>query len=277
MSRGSALMLRGDVYGSLTHLRLLRGAGSARPSLVRVQCIIWAMNQPAVCEVCGKPVRPEELAAETSGRILHRACAAEEAAKPGRQRRRIGPRFERACPRCGTRFMAVSSHGQCPKCGLVFSSINPEVPEADGVPVQNSPGASESPQAKDELRPRPYTQWPTDPQQRWIVAGNTFGQHVMEHAVGYALEQIDETLSPEAKEAARKAAMDAVYGMMMILDGVPDLRIGEDHRIIYVLTAAVDERGKSAPIETIELAPGGDGLCMGFHGWREQYFGEEVD
>ena len=38
----------------------------------------------------------------------------------------------------------------------------------------------------------------------------------------------------------------------------------------YVLSARVERNG--APLETIELSPDGDGLCMGFHRWLNEDF-----
>jgi hypothetical protein len=119
----------------------------------------------------------------------------------------------------------------------------------------------------------PYSDWPADPHHRWVAAGNAFGRHLMTAARDYAFERIPASASPEAQELARKAALDAIYGMMMLLDGVPSSLTGPEHRAEYVLHSRIRSRESGKVLEEFELAPGGDGLCMGFHGWVAGDFG----
>jgi hypothetical protein len=123
------------------------------------------------------------------------------------------------------------------------------------------------------MTPLPYTGWPSDPHARWIQAGNTFGRHLMAAARDYAFEQIPESASAAERTVAEKAALDAIYGMMMLLDGVADSTIDDTHVAEYVFLSCVISDEESQPIEQFELAPGGDGLCMGFHGWVAGDFG----
>jgi hypothetical protein len=77
------------------------------------------------------------------------------------------------------------------------------------------------------------------------------------------------------RDTAEKAALDAIYGMMMLLDGIPTNDIDADHRVVYALEARVtDRRSGWEPIEHFELAPDGDGLCIGYHGWVKGDFGD---
>jgi hypothetical protein len=95
----------------------------------------------------------------------------------------------------------------------------------------------------------------------------------MAAARDYAFEQIPDSVTRESRSVAQKCALDAIYGMMMLLDGVADAKIDTSHWAQYVLIARVrTERGE--PVEEFELAPDGDGLCMGFHGWVADDFGE---
>lgn len=112
-----------------------------------------------------------------------------------------------------------------------------------------------------------YAHWPREPQARWMQAGNTFGRHLMSAARDYALARIPASASPAEHEVATKAALDAIYGMMMLLDGVAESKIDETHTIRYALVARVFASGQREAIEQFELAPEGDGLCLGFHGW----------
>ena len=119
-----------------------------------------------------------------------------------------------------------------------------------------------------------YSEWPTNPRTRWVQAGNTFGRHLMDAAKEYAFDRIPKSIPAADREIVQRAALDAIYGMMMLLDGVADSEIDEAHRIEYVLLARVREISESYDaIEEFELAPEGDGLCIGFHGWVEDDFG----
>jgi hypothetical protein len=89
----------------------------------------------------------------------------------------------------------------------------------------------------------------------------------MAAARDYEVERIPESATPEAREVATQAALDAIYGMMMLLDGVADSEIDKTHRFEYLLLARVRKAGQAEPVEQFELAPNGDGLCMGYHGW----------
>jgi hypothetical protein len=55
--------------------------------------------------------------------------------------------------------------------------------------------------------------------------------------------------------------------MMMLFDGVAESRIDQTHRIQYALFARVLQANQADAVEQFELAPDGDALCMGYHGW----------
>jgi hypothetical protein len=118
-----------------------------------------------------------------------------------------------------------------------------------------------------------FRKWPREEHARWIMAGNTFGRHLMAASREYALERIPKLATSKERELAEKAVLDAIYGVMMLLDGVSDSRIDKDHVAAYVLLSRIFASGQSEPVEQFELAPDGDGLCMGFHGWVADDFG----
>src|SRR3954451_65703 len=105
--------------------------------------------------------------------------------------------------------------------------------------------------------PGPYASWPSDAHARWICAGNMFGRHLLAAARDYAVDRLPADAPPGQRELAEKAALNAIYGMMMLLDGVADARIDEQHRAEYVLSLRVREHGRKQPVEQIELAPEG--------------------
>ncbi|MGL4465769.1 MAG: hypothetical protein ACRC1K_26760 [Planctomycetia bacterium] len=113
----------------------------------------------------------------------------------------------------------------------------------------------------------PYSEWPCEPHRRWIAAGNAFGAHLIVAAVEYAIDRIPADADSAARDMAAMAARDAAYGAMMLLDGLASSDLGPDFRAEYVLTCRVRSRPSCEVVEAFELAPDGDGLCMGFHGW----------
>ena len=104
----------------------------------------------------------------------------------------------------------------------------------------------------------------------------------LQHAAGfilfqdmreYALSQIDPDLSAAANIAARKAIDDSVYGLMMILDGVTGGLANQRNRVNLRVAVELLDCDSQQTVSAIDLADG-DGMCMGYHGWREGDFGE---
>jgi hypothetical protein len=113
-----------------------------------------------------------------------------------------------------------------------------------------------------------YPKWPKEQHARWIKFGHTFGRHLMESARDYAFQRIDPSASAKSRALAEKAALDAIYGVLMLFDGIPLNKIGPSHAIDYALLARVREHPDGDnPVEVVELAPRGDGLCVGYHMW----------
>ena len=116
-----------------------------------------------------------------------------------------------------------------------------------------------------------YSEWRSDEHQHWIDAGHTFGVHLMKQARDQALGTIPENASAETRAVATEAVRVALGGVMQMLDGFYINEIGEQHRVEYALLARITNRERTL-VEEIELAPDGDGLCMGFAGWWEDKF-----
>jgi hypothetical protein len=114
-------------------------------------------------------------------------------------------------------------------------------------------------------KPPDYRDWSASEHGHWIDAGNTFGWHVLQASRDYAIGRVPAPASQGERDVATKAIHDAIYGMMMLLDGVAATPVDKDARAEYVISARIVRAGEVA--EEIELAPDGDGLCMGFHGW----------
>ena len=76
-------------------------------------------------------------------------------------------------------------------------------------------------------------------------------------------------------ELAEKVRDAAVFTMMELLDGYYPNEVGNTYVAEYVLLTRIrDREGSDEPYEAIELAPNGDGLGVGFWGWRDGNFGQ---
>lgn len=105
----------------------------------------------------------------------------------------------------------------------------------------------------------------------------------LQHAVGfmlfqdmrqYAIDEIDPKLSPEVREHVVKGINDAVYGLMMIIDGVSGFLRNDSESVSLKFTAQHlrESDGDGEVVQELDLADGA-GFCMGYHGWLEGDFG----
>lgn len=114
---------------------------------------------------------------------------------------------------------------------------------------------------------------PSDSRQRELWLQHAIGFILFQDVRDYALQQIDASLKDDEKPAAIKAINDAVYGLMMVLDGVTGSLSNESRRVnLRVLAELVDVETDEV-VESLDLMDG-DGMCMGYHGWIENDFGD---
>ena len=119
--------------------------------------------------------------------------------------------------------------------------------------------------------PRPYSEWRTDSNGRWRDAFHTFGHLLLSHARDGAVNDAP----PDQKDIAGKAATDALYKLMMILEGVVGVAPGDGRELEFALVARVRDSSTNAILEQFELAPdGNEPACMGFHIWADGEFRE---
>jgi hypothetical protein len=115
---------------------------------------------------------------------------------------------------------------------------------------------------------------PSDADKRQLWLQQAAGFILFEDARQYALARIDPTLNDAAKDTARRAIDDALYGVMMIIDGVAGALRGPEMsvelRVLARLVSRVD--GRREVLEELDLQDG-DEMCMGYHAWREGDFG----
>ena len=118
---------------------------------------------------------------------------------------------------------------------------------------------------------------PEDSRARELWLQHAAGRILFEDVRDYARKKIDASLEANARAAAERAIDDALYGVMMILDGVSGTLSNETHEVDLAVTARLSRRTGAAPEVLTEVAlRDGDGMCMAFHDWREKNFGKDA-
>jgi hypothetical protein len=104
----------------------------------------------------------------------------------------------------------------------------------------------------------------------WLqhVAGAILFAHVRDYAISNLSAKLDE----KTRLVAIQAINQALYGVMMVADGVSGSFRNE--RCSASVSMAVTLEQKGHPPERLDLSDG-DGMCMGFHNWLEGDFGED--
>ncbi len=114
---------------------------------------------------------------------------------------------------------------------------------------------------------------PLDERARALWIQHAAGFILFEDVRRYARDRIASSLDETAREAACKAIDDALYGLMMVVDGVTGVLENQTHAVRLDLSAHLTADG--LPVKTLALGEEGDGMCMGYHGWREGDFGTD--
>jgi len=120
----------------------------------------------------------------------------------------------------------------------------------------------------------PYGEWPADPRARELEAQHTFGMHLFQHVVDVAAAELPAGLSDEARQASLEAIDHSVALFLSLLEGIPLTPVGDSGAARYVLTAEFYGDDPDTP-EVFGIAPEGDGVLMGYAGWKIGDFGQE--
>ena len=119
---------------------------------------------------------------------------------------------------------------------------------------------------------------PTDKRELELWLQHAAGKIVFEDARQYAINKIDSKISSKSRDAAIKAIDDAIYGMMMIFDGVAGCLENTKHSVrleTLVTLSKKNESGDTVQIEGVRLSEG-DEMCMGYHGWVKNDYGKRA-
>jgi hypothetical protein len=118
---------------------------------------------------------------------------------------------------------------------------------------------------------------PPEPRSRELWLQHAAGLTFFEDVRRYAMERIDPALTGEARAAVKKGIDDALYGLMMIIDGVSGSISNASHTVHIDFIVRLATRGDSengGVLSEVDLR-NGDGMCMGYHGWLEGDFGKD--
>ena len=150
------------------------------------------------------------------------------------------------------------------------------------------------------IDPLPYSQWPDDTYGRQYQVERVFGRALMKNLAqqlhignkGY-VALAPSVPAAEVEALAQRAALDGIYAVMMLLDGVAGSSIDSGHGVEWVLQARIQKYGDPTKtvevpmetggsvtlrpfrstgtecVETVGVVPDGDGLCYAFHEWKE--------
>jgi hypothetical protein len=118
---------------------------------------------------------------------------------------------------------------------------------------------------------------PGDSRSRELWLQHAAGFILLEDVRRYAMERVDAALTDEARAAVQKGIDDALYGVMMVIDGVTGAvsnsssTVSIDFIVRLVRRDAAENGGAVAELDLRQ----GDGMCMGYHGWLEGDFGTD--
>jgi hypothetical protein len=89
----------------------------------------------------------------------------------------------------------------------------------------------------------------------------------------YAISKIPNDADAKTKDKIIQGIEDAIYGLMMMMDGVVGSLQNDDYTVTIENNILLEKNGQVIQrINTLN----GDGMCMGFHDWREGKFGEDT-
>ncbi len=119
------------------------------------------------------------------------------------------------------------------------------------------------------------TQPPEDERARELWMQHAVGFIVFQDMRAYAIQRIPSDIDDTTKEKIIQGIDDTLYGLMMIMDGVSGSLHNEEYSLridTNIILAKPNERKNITQLNTVD----GDGMCMGFHGWKEGDFGEDA-
>ncbi|MDP8171250.1 hypothetical protein QJU96_08120 [Pasteurella skyensis] len=112
---------------------------------------------------------------------------------------------------------------------------------------------------------------PQDPRDRELWLQNAVGILLFKNIRDYAINKISKNVTIEQKKEIIQGIDNAVYGLMMVMDGVTGELKNENYTVRIENKMLLEENGERIlEIDTLDS----DGMCMGFQSWKENDFGD---
>jgi len=116
------------------------------------------------------------------------------------------------------------------------------------------------------------TKPPKDERSKELWLQHAAGFIIFQDMRKYAIDKIPGEIIDDIKQNIITGIDDAIYGLMMMMDGVTGTLTNEEYRVSIESKILLERKDEIIQeINTID----GDGMCMGFHGWKEGDFGED--
>lgn len=118
---------------------------------------------------------------------------------------------------------------------------------------------------------------PADARARELWLQHAAGLIIFEDARQYAIDRIDNTVKDNVRAEVIHGINNAIYGLMMIFDGVSGRLENEGFTVnleTKVTLKQKTENHETSIVDEVSLAKS-NGLCMGYHGWLKGDFGND--
>ncbi len=119
---------------------------------------------------------------------------------------------------------------------------------------------------------RILTNPPEDKRNRELWLQHAAGLIIFEDIRKYAFNRIPPETDEGTKSRIIKGIDDAIYGLMMMMDGVTGILENEEYSLRMETKILLQKNGEI--IEELNTQ-NGDGMCMGFHEWKDGDFGDQ--
>ena len=116
--------------------------------------------------------------------------------------------------------------------------------------------------------------YPQNKRSRELWLQHAAGFIIFEDVRQYAINEINPNLGQKTKEEVIKGINNAIYGLMMVYDGVTGGLENSEYSVNLETKVKLISKSKKEILDQSNLFEG-DGMCMGYHGWLENDFGED--
>jgi hypothetical protein len=115
------------------------------------------------------------------------------------------------------------------------------------------------------------TEPPKDERSKELWLQHAAGFIIFQDMRKYAIDRIPYKQDDDIRQKIITGIDDAIYGLMMMMDGVTGTLANEEYLVRIESKILLEKNDEIVQeINTLE----GDGMCMGFHGWKEGDFGK---